>query len=93
MKSLTVFDGAQGIGGNKILLEEKGKGVFLDFGKNFGKYGVYFEEFLKNRDSRGIHDLVQLYLIPKLNIYRPDFIPSDLVMRRLSKNRTLPWSC
>lgn len=76
--SLTVFDGAMGIGGNKLYLEDKGKGVFLDFGKNFGKYGAFYEEFLKNRDTRGIHDLMQLDLLPKLNIYRPDLIPSDL---------------
>lgn len=78
MTSLTTYDGAQGIGGNKILVEEKGKGVFLDFGKNFGKYGVYFEEFLKNRDLRGIHDLMYLGLIPKVNIYRNDLVPSDV---------------
>jgi ribonuclease J len=76
--SLTVYDGANGIGGNKIYLEEKGDGVFLDFGKNFGKYGSFYEEFLKNRDTRGIHDLMYLDLLPKLNIYRPDLIPPDL---------------
>ena len=80
MASLTVYDGANGIGGNKIYLEEKGSGVFLDFGKNFGKYGVFYEEFLKNRDTRGIHDLMYLDLLPKLNIYRPDLVPSDLVL-------------
>jgi ribonuclease J len=80
MVSLTVYDGAIGIGGNKIYLEENGKGVFLDFGKNFGKYGVFYEEFLKNRDTRVIHDLMYLDLLPKLNIYRPDLIPSDLSM-------------
>lgn len=78
MVSLTVYDGANGIGGNKIYIEENGKGVFLDFGKNFGKYGVFYEEFLKNRDTRGIHDLMYLDLLPRLNIYRPDLIPSDL---------------
>ena len=45
MVSLTVYDGANGIGGNKLYLEDKGKGVFLDFGKNFGKYGAFYEEF------------------------------------------------
>ena len=80
MVSLTVYDGAIGIGGNKIYLEENGKGVFLDFGKNFGKYGQFYEEFLKNRDIRGIHDLMYLDLLPKLNIYRPDLIPTDLSM-------------
>lgn len=78
MVSLTVYDGANGIGGNKLYLEEGGKGVLLDFGKNFGKYGAFYEEFLKNRDTRGIHDLIYLDLMPKLNIYRPDLIPSDL---------------
>ncbi|MCJ7445334.1 MAG: MBL fold metallo-hydrolase [Methanotrichaceae archaeon] len=78
MVSLTVYDGANGIGGNKIYLEENGQGVFLDFGKNFGKYGLFYEEFLKNRDTRGIHDLMYLDLLPQLNIYRPDLIPSDL---------------
>jgi ribonuclease J len=34
MRSLTVYDGANGIGGNKIYLEEGSQGVFLDFGKN-----------------------------------------------------------
>jgi ribonuclease J len=76
--SLTVYDGAYGIGGNKLYLEENGNGVFLDFGKNFGKYGVFYEEFLKNRDTSGIHDLMYLDLLPKLNIYRPDLIPGDL---------------
>lgn len=78
MVSLTVYDGANGIGGNKLYLEDDGKGVFLDFGKNFGKYGAFYEEFLKNRDTRGIHDLMYLDLVPKLNIYRSDLIPSDL---------------
>ncbi len=80
MISLTVYDGAHGIGGNKIYLEQSGEGVFLDFGKNFGKYGAFYEDFLKSRDTRGIHDLMHLDLLPKLNIYRPDLIPSDLSM-------------
>lgn len=42
MLSLTVYDGATGIGGNKLYLEEGGHGVFLDFGKNFGKYGAIY---------------------------------------------------
>lgn len=80
MVSLTVYDGANGIGGNKLYLEDKGNGVFLDFGKNFGKYGIFYEEFLKNRDTRGIHDLMYLDLLPKINVYRPDLIPADLSM-------------
>ena len=69
MVSVTVFDAANTIGGNKIYIEEKSEGVFLDFGMNFAKYGVYFKEFLSERSSRGIYDLIHLNLIPKLNIY------------------------
>lgn len=77
MTSITVYDGSDTIGGNKIYLEEKGKGLFLDFGMNFKKYGLYFQEFLTSRNIRGIYDLINLNLIPKLNIYRKDLIPSD----------------
>ncbi len=78
MTTITVYDGATTIGGNKIYIEENGRGVFLDFGMNFAKYSEFFEEFLTERNGRGIHDLVHLNLIPKLNIYRSDLIPSDL---------------
>lgn len=78
MATITVFDGAATIGGNKIYLEEKGDGLFLDFGTNFAKYNMYFQEFLSERDARGIHDLVQLGMIPRLDIYRGDLITSDL---------------
>ena len=78
MTSITIYDGANTIGGNKIYLEENGKGVFLDFGMNFKKYHRYYQEFLKERSARGIYDLIHLDLIPKLNIYREDLIPPDL---------------
>lgn len=78
MTSITVYDGANTIGGNKIYVQDKENGVFLDFGMNFAKYGKYFQEFLNERSSRGIYDLITLNLIPKLNIYREDLIPSDL---------------
>ncbi|RLI83566.1 ribonuclease J [Archaeoglobales archaeon] len=85
MTSITVYDGATTIGGNKIYVEENGSGVFLDFGMNFAKYGKYFAEFLNERSVRGIHDLIHLSLIPKLNIYRKDLIPSDLDMSAYPK--------
>ena len=75
-----VYDGAHGIGGNKIHLEEKGKGVFLDFAKNFGKYVLFYEEFLKNRDTRGIHDLIYLDLLDSKYVMEdqePHGIPAE----------------
>ncbi|MDI9644267.1 MAG: ribonuclease J [Candidatus Verstraetearchaeota archaeon] len=78
MTIITVYDGGDTIGGNKILVEEGEEGVFLDFGLNFSKYSEYFSEFLTDRRGRGIHDLIHLDLIPKLDVYRPDLTPSDL---------------
>ncbi|WP_231844873.1 MBL fold metallo-hydrolase [Methanocella arvoryzae] len=75
--SVTVYDGAETIGGNKIYVENGGSGVFLDFGMNYSRYNEYFNEYLCDRDTRGIHDLLQLNLIPKLNIYRDDLLTSD----------------
>jgi ribonuclease J len=74
---ITVYDGAGCIGGNKIYLDNGEDGVFLDFGKNFGKYSRFYEEFLKNRSTRGLHDLLTLRLIPDLDIYRPDLVTPD----------------
>jgi ribonuclease J len=78
MTSITVYDGAATVGGNKIYIEENKRGVFLDFGTNFAKYKVYFQEFLFGRSIRGIYDLLSLNLIPKIRNYRKDLIPSDL---------------
>lgn len=78
MTSITVYDGAATIGGNKIYVEEKNRGVFLDFGMNFAKYKVFYQQFLYDRSIRGIYDLISLELIPKLKIYRKDLIPTDL---------------
>jgi len=78
MTSLQIFDGIDTIGGNKIYLKENGKGIFLDFGMNFKKYGDFFHQFISPRSIRGIYDLIYLNLIPKLNIYRDDLIPTDL---------------
>ncbi len=87
---ITVFDGAECIGGNKIYLEFKSgklsqKGVFFDFGTNFKKFGKYYEEFLIPRTGRGIHDLIDLKLIPKISCYRSDLIPSDISLKESRK--------
>ena len=43
---LTVYDGANTVGGNKILLEDNGVNLFFDFGINFHLRDQYFEEYL-----------------------------------------------
>ncbi len=76
---LTFYDGVRCIGGNKILLEADGAALFLDFGRNFGEEGRYFDEFLRPRSFRGLADLLFLDLLPPLEgIYRSDLEPPGL---------------
>ncbi len=75
---ITIYDGANTIGGNKIYIETKKSGIFLDFGFNFAKYGEFYQEYMKERTIRGIHDVLKLGLIPKINAYRSDLIPEDV---------------
>ena len=72
MTTITVHDGAESIGGNKCYVEENGRGVFLDFGKNFAKSCAFFSEFLNKRTDRGLNDLFFLDRVPKLNIHWKD---------------------
>ncbi len=71
--TVTVYDGANTIGGNKILLEDAGIAVFLDFGTSFDTRSRYFEEFLAPRSRAGLQDLIHMGLLPPLRgIYRRD---------------------
>ena len=70
---ITCYGGANAIGGNKILLEADGVGLFFDFGIDYGLWGKFFEEYLKPRSRRGLTDLLELGLLPPLRgLYRPD---------------------
>ncbi len=75
MTSLTFYGGVNEIGGNKILLEDKGTKVFLDFGMSFGKRGTFFDEFMNPRTSAGLRDFISMGLIPDLDrVYRTDLM-------------------
>ena len=75
MTSLTFYGGVKEIGGNKILLEDKGTKIFLDFGMSFGRRGKFFEEFLTPRTANGIGDFLTMNLIPDIKgIYREDLL-------------------
>lgn len=86
--SLTVYDGAQSIGGNKIFLEDSGTAVFLDFGTPFSTRGRYFEEFLAPRSRAGLLDLIHMGLLPPLRgIYRQEMEgPGGRVWERASRS-------
>jgi len=74
MTSLTFYGGVNEIGGNKILLEDKGTKVFLDFGMQMGKVNQYFAEFLNPRKLSGFGDMFEFDLLPDIKgIYRRDY--------------------
>ena len=74
MTTLKFYSGVNEIGGNQILLEDKGTRVFLDFGMPMGRANSYFAEFLKPRNLGGMGDLIEFGLLPKMTgIYRKDY--------------------
>ena len=76
MPTVTVYCGAEMIGGNKILLEDEGSRLFFDFGTTFKTRDLYFEEYLRPRPGAGLLDLLEMGLLPPLEgLYRPDLVP------------------
>jgi ribonuclease J len=88
MPTITVYDGANTIGGNKILLEDRDTAVFLDFGMSFAARSLYFEEFLMPRSRTGLLDPIHMGLIPPLRgIYRADMEdPAGRVWERAQRS-------
>jgi len=78
MARVTVFDGADSIGGNKIHLEFDGKGLFFDFGQNYKRMSEYYTDFLKPRSARGVHDFFEMGLIPDIPQIRLDVMSEDV---------------
>jgi ribonuclease J len=87
MVTVTFYGGVKEIGGNKILLEDQGTKIFLDFGMSFTRRAQYFEEFLNPRTANGIGDFLTMGLIPDLpGIYRTDLLEH---FRRKSEEPTV----
>lgn len=74
MTSLTFYGGVKEIGGNKILLEDKGTKIFLDFGMQMGKANQFFADFSNPRKLTGFGDMFEFNLLPDIKgIYRKDY--------------------
>jgi ribonuclease J len=72
---LRFYGGVGEIGGNKILLEDNGTKIFLDFGMSFSRREKFFEEFLMPRSANGIGDFMEMGLLPDITgIYRNDLM-------------------
>lgn len=72
---VTCYGGVREIGGNKVLLEEDGAALFLDFGLPMGRAGEFFDEFVQPRTGSHLRDSLSLDLTPRLDgIYRGDLV-------------------
>jgi ribonuclease J len=79
MVKLTFYGGVNEIGGNKILLEDSGKSLLLDFGFPYKRYKLFYEEFLKPRGGAGILDPLFMGMLPPLEgLYREDIAPAEI---------------
>jgi ribonuclease J len=76
---LTFYGGVNEIGGNKILLEDGERKLFLDFGFPYKRHKQFYEEYLKPRGGAGLLDPLTIGLLPPLEgIYRDDLEPPGL---------------
>ena len=66
MVTLTFYGGVNEIGGNKILLEDKGTKVFFDFGQSFTFGADYYTGWLQPRGVNGLGDYFQFDLLPRI---------------------------
>jgi ribonuclease J len=63
---LTCYGGVGEIGGNKVLLEDGGTRVLLDFGSGFSDGSNYFDGSIAPRSVNGAGDLFEFGLLPEL---------------------------
>ena len=75
--TLTFYGGVNEIGGNKILLQDRGTKVFFDFGMSFtAKKQFYSLPFLSPKNERSLQELGML---PKINgVYKFDQTPAEI---------------
>ncbi len=66
MVRLTFYGGVNEIGGNKILLEDGGRRLMLDFGFPYKRHKLFYEEYLKPRGGAGLLDPLRMGLLPPL---------------------------
>lgn len=75
MAKLTFYGAVREIGGNKILLEDNGTRIFLDFGRSFGAMNQYFAGYLVPRSVNGIGDYLEFDILPKIEgLYRGEML-------------------
>jgi ribonuclease J len=82
MVQMTFYGGINEIGGNKILLEDDSKKLFMDFGFPYKRHKMFYEEYLSPRNGAGLLDPLAMGLIPPLEgLYREDLDDPSLWQR------------
>jgi len=72
---ITCYGGVDEIGGNKVLVENDGARIFLDFGQRMGYENDFFSEFLNPRTNTSLKDRITIGVLPKIpGVYREDLI-------------------
>jgi ribonuclease J len=68
MVAITIHGGANEIGGNKVLIEDRDTRVFFDFGEQFNLKDDFFVDWLKPREARtGLKDYLHFGLVPRIS--------------------------
>lgn len=80
---LTFYGVVNEVGRNKILLDDNGTRMLLDFGKGFSRRAMFPEEYLNPRSANGIVDFIEMDLIADVEgIYRDDLL--EMAGRKLT---------
>lgn len=75
MSSITFYGGPRELGGNQILLEDKGIRILLDFGINFNRFGKYFLFPYSPKKFNVLDVLLDKELYPYIpGMYRNDYL-------------------
>ncbi len=64
--TVTFYGGVNEIGGNKIVLEDRGIRILLDFGRSFTMGANYFTSWLEPRAINGLGDYFEFSMLPKI---------------------------
>jgi len=75
MTSLTFYGGVGEVGGNKIMVEDKGTKIMLDFGIAFNTGEDYWINWLQPRSAKPLKDRFEFGMLPKIKgLYRKDLL-------------------
>ena len=75
MTSLTFYGGVSEVGGNKIMVEDRGAKILLDFGIAFNTGEDYWINWLQPRGISPLKDRFEFDMLPKIKgLYRKDLL-------------------